>query len=179
MIDYLIDLFDLFMDTRVNPRRKLRKLQKEGIDLYVWLLKGTDTGSYPCSDQAYGLEKFLINVFGYKSKDESSKQYIDSSVQKGRIIRDDRNIIVKKKFIELNFEIERETLSKRYEPFTFPYSRTEKPNPTEVAGNVEVRSHQLYLMYTGWNYYTNLLVRKDQFLQKPSRIEFLDEEPLQ
>lgn len=181
----LDDLIELVIDIVVKDvgnlkaKRKLQKLQEEGVDRYIWLVRGIDIGSYPYSDQVHGLEKCLISVWDYKAKDESPQQYIDSFVQKAKIIQDGRNIIVKKRSIELNFEIKEEKMFEEYERFTFPDSKKKKKNIKTVAGNVEVRYHGLDLMYKGWSLKTNLLVGTDQFLQKPFRIRFLDEEPLQ
>lgn len=176
MIDNLIDLIDIVVKgtRRLNTKRKLEKLQEEGIDRYIWILRGIDIGFYPYFDQVYGLQKALINFFDYKQKNESSQEYIDSLVEGGKIIRDGRNIIVKKWSIELNFGIEGERISKKYERFTFSDSEREKLNLEGFTGDVEVRYHELELTYKGWNLKTNLLVGTDQFLQKPDRIEFLN-----
>lgn len=176
MIDGLIDLVEIVVESirNLKAKRKLQKLQEEGVDCYIWLVRGIDIGSYPYSDQVHGLEKSLISVWDYKAEDESPQHYINSSMQKGKIIQDGRNIIVKRKSIEMNFEIEEEKMSKEYKRFTFPDSKKKKSD-TEAAVNVEVRYHELNLIYKGWNLKTNLLVGTDQFLQKPFRIRFLDD----
>lgn len=175
MIDNLIDLIDIVVKgTRhFNAKRKLEKLREEGIDRYIWVVRGIDMRSYPCFDQVYGFQKALINFFDYKQKDESPRHYIESIAQEGRIIRDGRNIIVKKGSIELNFGIEGERRSKEYERVAS--FDLKKSNLDVVADDVEVRYHELELVYKGWNLKTNLLIGKDQLLQNPFKIKFLNE----